>query len=75
MKNDVFLKYLPYVGKLDTIQMVLITIGLIITVYVVCMFIEWLRTLLFKLIRIDKLSMKISQTLGNIYLKFENALI
>lgn len=59
MKNHIFPKYLPVIGELSPVLMIIASIGCIAGIFVVCLFIDWLRLMLFKLLKINKLSDKI----------------
>lgn len=56
VKINIIQKYLPMVGELSIISMVLVSIAIIIGAFVVCLFIDWIRLKLFGLIKVDKLA-------------------
>ena len=66
MKNDVVLKYLPEIGKLATPKMILFSVLAMLFIWFVCITIEWGRFHLFKLLKIETLSQKMSFFLASI---------
>lgn len=66
VKNHIVLKYLPVVGELSTISMVLASIAISIGVFVLSLFIDWIRLKLFKIIRADNLAEIISSCIEKI---------
>lgn len=59
IRHQIMLKYLPSIGELNTLFMILLSLAFIIGIFTVCLFLDWLRLKLFNLIRIPLLSKKI----------------
>lgn len=55
IKVNILHRHLPVIAELFTIPMLFVSMGIIVAIFVVCLFIDWIRFKLFKLIKADRL--------------------